>query len=208
MKRFSILLAIIGIILAMISCQKEPLLTLNTPNAISFPEQGGNQDITFSTNRNWTVTSSESWCKVSSESGVSSENGNSIRVTCEQNTTYDPRSCTVTITAGGLTQIISVSQETNQGLLVSPTSFNLSDEAQTIEVEVRANVKYTIDIDSSCKDWIKHVSTRALSTNTFVFDVAENSTFNDRVGSITFRQADGLLAETVTIHQKQIEVHF
>ncbi len=201
MKKLLYLLAIVCLAIGVFSCEKEPVLTLNTANSLSFSDQGGSQSISFITNKDWTIQSSESWCKVSPSSGEAAETGASISINCDPNTTYDSRNCSITINAGGLTQSITVSQETNLGLIISQSSFNLSSDAQTIEVEVKANVKYTIDIDPSCKDWIKHVSTRALSTNTLVFEVAENNTYDDRIGSITLRQSDGILAETISIIQ-------
>lgn len=185
------------------SCEKAPFLTLNTPSNITFTEQGGSQDIIFLANRNWTASSSESWCKVSPASGNAAEGNISFKVSCDPNTTYDTRFCTVTIKVEELTEIITVNQETNLGLLISPTEYNLTNKAQTIEVEVRANVKYTVDIDASCKDWIKHISTKALNLNKLIFDISANETYDDRTGRITIRQSDGALAETITVKQGQ-----
>lgn len=203
MKKFVYLLAIVC--LGLWSCQKEPILTLNTPSSISFNDQGGTQSISFTTNRNWTIQSSETWCKVTPSSGTATEASTSISINCDPNTTYDARTCTVTLKAEGLSETITVSQETNLGLIVSPTSFNITKAAQTIEVEVRANVKYMIDIDSSCKDWVKHTSTRALGTNILVFQISENEAYDERVGQVTIRQSDGILAETVYIRQQQTD---
>ena len=208
MKKSTHILLIISIIIAVDSCQKEPFLQLSSPSSITISNQGGTQNISMTTNRPWTVSSSDSWCKVSPASGEAAEAGASITVTCDPNTTYDSRNCTITINAGGITQSIAVSQETNLGLIVSQTSYNLSSEAQTIEVEVRANVKYTVEIDAACKDWIKHVSTRALGTNILVLQISENVSYDERVGIITIRQADGILSETAYIKQEAKNVIF
>lgn len=200
MRKYLVGIALFLFVIA--SCQKEPFLQLTSPSSISFTDQGGSQSISMTTNRSWTVSSSESWCKVSPTSGEASESGFSITVTCEPNTTYDRRSNAITINAGGLTQSITVSQEANLGLIVSSTLYNVTREAQTIEVEVKTNVKFILDIDPSCRDWINHVSTRALNTNILVIQISANETFEARSGQITLRQTDGLLAETITVNQE------
>ena len=204
MKRF---LNIMGIVLALsfvaTSCEKAPFLTLSTPKTINFTDQGGTQSITFTANRSWSVSSSDSWCKVSPSSGESTDGNITVTLTCEQNTTYDPRSATLTVRVEELSETITVTQDTNLGLLVSPTLYDLTNAAQSIEVEVRANVKYTIDIDAACKDWITQTGTKALSTEKITFSIAANESYNNREGKITIKQTDGTLSETIEVKQSQ-----
>lgn len=178
---------------------------VNTPGSINFTEQGGTQKVSFTTNRDWNVSSSESWCKISPSSGVVQEGELSFIVTCDPNTTYDPRNATVTIKADELVETISVTQDTNLGLLVSQTSFSVSSPEQALEVEVKANVNYVVDIPADCKDWISHISTKSLTSRTLVLKISENKAYDDRTGQVTIRQTDGPLAETITINQKQAE---
>lgn len=204
MKRF---LNILGIALALsivaASCEKAPFLTLSTPKTISFTDQGGTQSITFTANRDWSVSSSDSWCKVSPSSGNKAEGNITVTLTCEPNTTYDPRSTTLTVRAEELSETITVTQDTNLGLLVSPTSYDLTNAAQSIEVEVRANVKYSVEIDAACKDWITQTGTKALSTEKITFSIAANESYDNREGKITIKQTDGNLSETIVVKQSQ-----
>ena len=204
MKRF---LNILGIVLALsivsTSCEKAPFLTLSTPKTINFTDQGGTQSITFTANRSWSVSSSDSWCKVSPSSGENTDGNITVTLTCEQNTTYDPRSATLTVRVEELSETITVTQDTNLGLLVSPTSYDLTNAAQLIEVEVRANVKYTVEIDAACKDWISQTGTKALSTEKITFSIAANESYDNREGKITIKQTDGNLSETIVVKQSQ-----
>lgn len=199
MKRIAQFLFVICIVAA---CQKEPFLQLSSPSSITFTDIGGTQNISMTTNRSWTVSSSESWCKVSPASGEAAEEGTSIMVTCDLNTTYNSRNCSISINAGGITQSIAVSQEANLGLIVSQTSYNLTNEAQSVVVEVRTNVKYTIEVDDSCKDWIQIVSTRALVENQIELFVNANETYENREGHITIKQISGTLSEAIIIKQE------
>lgn len=126
-----------------------------------------------------------------------------MTLSCEPNTAYDPRSATLTVKVEELSEIITVTQDTNLGLLVSPTSYDITNAAQTIEVEIRANVKYTVEIDAACKDWITPSSTKALSTEKLSFLIAANESYDNREGKITIKQADGTLSETIIIKQGQ-----
>ena len=204
MKRF---LNILGIVLALSivasSCEKAPFLTLTTPRTINFTDQGGTQSITFTANRDWSVSSSDSWCKVSPSSGNKADGNITITLTCEPNTTYDPRSATLTARVEELSETITVTQDTNLGLLVSPTSYDLTNAAQSIEVEVRANVKYSVEIDAACKDWITQTGTKALSTEKITFSIAANESYDNREGKITIKQTDGNLSETIVVKQSQ-----
>lgn len=201
------LLNTLGIVLALsivtTSCEKAPFLTLTTPKTITFTDQGGSQSITFIANRDWSVSSSETWCKVTPSSGNKADGNITITLNCEPNTTYDSRSATLTVRVEELSEAITVTQDTNLGLLVSPTSYDLTNAAQSIEVAVRANVKYTVEVDAACKDWINQTATKALSSEKITFSIAANESYDNREGKITIKQTDGNISETIVVRQRQ-----
>lgn len=204
MKRFiSQLIVLVSIAILAASCQKTPFITMNTPNSFTFTREGGSQSITFSCNYPWSVTPSESWIQVSPSSGAEGGDAVTVKLTCAANTTYDPRSATVTIKVDELTQTISVNQETGLGLIVSPTTLELTNAAQTIEIEVQKNVQYTVAIDDASAAWIKQGGTKALTTDKITFTIAANESYDNREGKIVFKQLDGNLTQTVTIRQSQ-----
>lgn len=200
MKR---LVALVFAIVCLAACQKAPFLTMTGSRSYSFTRDGGSQTFAFSCNRDWRVSSSESWIRISPSSGSASDGDISVTVTCAPNTTYDPRTATITVTVEELTETISISQATGLGLIVSPTSYDLTNAEQTIEVEVQQNVNYTIEIDDACKDWIKKGGTKALSTDNVTFNISANTSYDNREGRITFKQTDGDLVQTVTVRQSQ-----
>lgn len=199
MKRF-IWILLLGIVLSLLSsCEQPTMLSINQ-TALTFDNGGGNQSVAITANKMWTTSSNQGWLRVSPPSG---EGSASISVSCEANTTYDSRTGTITIKSEELTQTISVTQAEGQGLLVSQVEYNLSNEAQTISVEVKANVQYTVDIDAACRDWIKQNSTKALSSNTIKFDISMNEAYDGREGKITIKQSNGSLSATVVVKQSQ-----
>lgn len=100
-------------------------------------------------------------------------------------------------------ETITVTQETGLGLIVSPTTFDLTNAAQDIEIELQKNVQYSVAIDESGVDWIKQGGTKSLSTDKVTFHIAANKSYDDREGKITFKQTDGDLVQTVTVRQSQ-----
>lgn len=197
------LLVLISMILLTASCQKGPFVTLNTPRSFTFTRDGGTQSITFTSNRDWNVSSSESWIQVSPSSGSATDGEITVMIICSANTTYDPRSAVVTIKVEELSEAISISQETGLGLIVSPKTFDLTNAEQTIEIEVNKNVQYSVAIDNESSTWIKQGGTKALSTDMVTFTIAANSSYDNREGKIVFKQMDGNLSETVVVRQSQ-----
>ena len=181
------------------SCDDElvPSLTLSETE-FTIPEVGGSQAISFETNVDWTAKSSESWCAVSPSSGDASIK--SITVTITENETFDSRNSIVTITAGGISKSVTIKQNSNTGFLVSQNRFELSNAANTIEVEVKANIEFDVTISD---DWITDVSTRALSITDLKFSIAENTSYDNREGTITIKEKGGSLSSEIKVFQSQ-----
>ena len=201
MKRLPyVLLLSLGFAL-LFSCQKEPELTLISSPTVELSADGSSGTITFTANRDWTISSSESWIHVSPSSGSATDGQITVTVRCDANTTYDARSATVTITAKGLTQTFTVNQPANLGVIVATKEYNLTSEAKTIEVEVQANVQYSVLVSG---DWIKQTGTKGLTNNILVFSVDENTTYDNRNATISIKPMDSIVAEqTISVKQAQ-----
>lgn len=201
LRRFLVLVA--AFIMSVASCQQAPILTMTGPRSFNFTRDGGSQSFSFTCNRNWSVSSTESWITFSHSSGTASEGDITVKITCAENTTYDARSATVTVKVEELTEIISISQDTGLGLLVSPTTFDLTNAAQEIEIEVQKNVEYSISIDPDARDWITHTGTKGLTSEKLTFSIAANETYDDREGVIAFKENGGPLFGMVVVKQSQ-----
>lgn len=170
-------------------------------SSVSFTNEGGEKTLSFETNLNWTITSSESWCKVSPTSGT--KGSKSVAITTNANEEYDDRSCTLTIKGGNLTKTIAINQGENFGLLISQDRYELNNEETTIEVEVMANVEFEVIIAEASKAWIERVETRGLVETKLLFLIHKNEEYDGREGSINIRQTDGDLESTITVFQSQ-----
>lgn len=171
-------------------------------NGLSFSSVQGEQSISFSTNEDWTVnvastTSGATWCTASATSGT--KGSASVKFAVTENTDYEDRSVSVTIKAGTASKTFTITQKSADALLVTTDKYEMSQEGGTIEIEVKANIDYEMEISEKAKDWIKESSLRAMTTYKHTLEIAVNEDVEKREGEITFKSGD--LVETVKVYQ-------
>ena len=108
-KRFFSLFLIVPLL---ICCNKQadPEIVLGGDDSFSFTEEGGSYELKFTSNRDWKVTYSENWLSVSPASGSSAEGPLTVTIAADPNSEQESRTATVTITAGGVSKTVTVSQ--------------------------------------------------------------------------------------------------
>ena len=171
-------------------------------NGLSFSSAEGEQSVSFSVNADWTLsiastTSGTTWCKASATSG--SKGTANVKFTVSENTDYEDRSVSVTIKAGTVSKTFTITQKGADALLVTTTKYEVAQEGGQIEIEVKANIDYKMEISEEAKDWIKDSSGRALTTYKHKLDIAMNEDAEKREGEITFKSGDKV--ETVKVYQ-------
>jgi uncharacterized protein YjdB len=194
MTRKYLWLVLCAALLLFAACQKAPELTLTSPTGIELSADGSSGSITFMANRDWSISSSDSWVSISPSSGKASDGAVTVSVRCNANTTYDDRTATVTIRMEELTQTVTVRQPANLGVVLPKQTFDLQSDAKSIEVEVQANVQYTV---STSVNWIKQIGTKGLASKTLTFSIEENKTYDSREGKITIKPQEGNAQEQV-----------
>lgn len=183
---------------ALSGCQKAPALVLTGSPTVELSADGSSGAITFTANRDWTVSAADAWVKLSPLSGAASEAPVTVTVRCDANTTYEDRTSLVTIRMESLTQSVEVKQPANLGLIVPAGSagVELPADAKTFEVEVQANVQYTVAVSV---DWIKQTGTKALTPQTLTFSAEENPTYDERSAEITISGSG--LTQSIAVKQ-------
>ncbi len=204
MKCFVQTFAILFLGIIALSCQKEtePKVTMNTPSTVELSVDGSSESLSFTSNRDWTATCSDSWISISPSSGKASNEAVTVIVKCNANTSYDERVATVTISAEDIKQTVAVRQPAKLAILVPTREYNLGSEARVIEVKVQANIQYDVAIYS---DWIKHVETKGLTSNTLSFSIEENQSYDMREGVIIIRpnQSADVSEQIISVKQAQ-----
>ena len=171
-------------------------------NGVSFDAKAGENSISFTTNANWTLTvasttSGATWCKASATSGA--KGSATVKFTVEENTGYEDRSVSVTIKAGTASKTFTITQKGADALLVTTNKFEVAQEGGNIEVEVKANIDYQMEISETAKGWISEASSRALKSYKHTFNIASNEEAENREGEITFKSGDKV--EIVKVYQ-------
>ena len=171
-------------------------------NGLSFGVAGSEQSISFSVNADWTLSvastsSGATWCKASATSG--NKGTANVKFTVDENTGYDDRSVSVTIKAGSVSKTFTITQKGADALLVTTNKYEVAQEGGQIEIEVKANIDYQMEISETAESWITEASSRALTTYKHTFDIALNEDAEKREGEITFKSGDKV--ETVKVYQ-------
>ena len=185
----------------------EPEITINSnilTNGLVISHEQGEQSIQFSCNADWTLTiadviKSSSWCTASLTEGTKGDA--TVKFSVTENTDYEDRSVSVTIKSGSLSKTFTITQKSAEALLVTTNKYEMAQEGGTINVEVKANVDYQIEIDENCKSWISEITTRALTTYTHSFKIAANENEDKREGKIYVKSGDKV--ETIKVYQAE-----
>ena len=119
----------------------------------------------------------------------------------ENNSLYS-REGTITIHSGDMQEVVNVYQHGNErGIVISQKEFVISNDGDEISVEVSSNLD--IEIEMPDVDWITRNTSRAVSTNTYYFTIAENTSYDQREAYISFINKEKKVSEQVKITQAQ-----
>lgn len=140
--------------------------------------------------------SAKSWISPSVTKGLVE---NVLMFQIATNEDYDPREGIITFSNAAGTEIVTVKQAANGALFVDPTSFEVDHNGGVISFTVQASSEVTVTVSSDDQDWIIPSNTKGLSSETYTFNVLENTAYASRVGSITVSSNDG--EQTVTVTQ-------
>ena len=173
MKRAHLLAAIGAILFLVVSCQKTPTAEVSiSQNELTASAMGGNISVNVSSNVDLTVRISVPWI---TQTGAPSGGGGLYSFNVERNSSYDPRTATITFSNGeqGVSETVNVIQSQQDAIIPGKLEYELFYEAQTFTLPISANVDYTVSLDGG--DWIKSLGTRGLSSKQYQFSIAENT---------------------------------
>lgn len=171
--------------------------------AIEFPSSGGSKILSFTTNVEWTLTvsatqSGSGWCTVSQTQGEAGSY--SLAVIVEENSGYDDRNTVLVLQAGNITKNVIINQKQKNSITLTTNRFEVDAEGGTINVEVKSNIDYTVEIPKQYQSWIsKSSKSRAISTHNLSFDIAESKEYDKREGEIIFTSNE--FTEKIKVYQ-------
>ena len=170
-----------------------------TTDSIQASVEGGEVQISFTTNKAWTASSNQSWCTLSATSG---EKGSaSITIKLAENTTFSDRTAQITIKAGTATQTVRLTQPAakRDKLEMAATSFTVTAEGKDIQIPFNTDVAWEVECDQT---WCTLSATTGEAGNqSITVTVAKNKEKTERKATLTF-QAGTAQPQTVTITQE------
>ena len=166
-------------------------------------QEGSTASIDFTTSAAWTAKVSDesrtsSWCSVSPTNGGAGTH--TLTITTTPNDTYDERRATITLTCGTTSKSFTVSQKQKDALTASSSKNEFTALGGELVIEVKANISFEAVVDEACKSWITSTSSRALTTSTLKYTVAENESMDKREGKITI--VSGEFKEEIKVYQE------
>ena len=172
---------------------------------IDFPAVSGTRTLSFSAGRPWRISltgadtrTAADWCTVTPSSGGAGDA--SVTVSTQENTGYDSRSVKLTLVTGGIEKSFTVSQKQKDALTLTASRFEIGKEGGNVQVEVKANIAFEVEIPEADRSWISQVNTRGLVSANLTFAVAPNQGPAGREGEIVIRS--GSLSEKLRITQE------
>lgn len=170
-----------------------------SPPSLSLVAEATSFTVSVSTNVDYQVASSVDWI-TTTVSGTT--NASSVAFDVKANEGTEVREGVITFTSedGSLVRTVTVTQAGKEmpKLNVSPTTFTLISEAASIEVEIDANVKYSVSSDAS---WLTSPVSGLTEATSLTFTVSVNETTSERKATLTFISEDGSMKRTVTVTQ-------
>lgn len=211
-KQLFLLSGLLVLLVVLVMCKSEDDVVRITPTMssapyfsktknIEFTSNGGEQNISFSINKSWDLKVPVSWCKVTPESGDKGDNV-SVKIVTDPNDTFEERNATLTLKAQDSICTLVVTQKQKDALTLTRAKYELGVEGGVIDVEVKANIGFTVEIPEKYREWIRQQNanpTKALTSNHISFYVEPSTEYNVREGEIIIKGET--VSETLKIYQ-------
>lgn len=184
--------------------QKQKDALILTSNKVELEAEGGDFSIELQANVEVTYeieSGAQTWLTpVARSRGLTSS---VLAFHAEANEEAEARQAVIKLAGGnGLTEEVTVYQMgTGPTLLLSQSEYIVSSAGETIQVELRSNTAYEIEMPGV--DWLRKNSSRSLSTYTHYFIVDPNETYDARSAVIRFIDRENGIEQTVTVTQMQ-----
>ena len=184
--------------------QKQKDALILTSNKVEVDTEGGDFSIKLQANVEVTYEiedGAQTWLTpVSRSRGLTSS---VLAFHAEANEASEARQAVIKLAGGnGLTEEVTVYQiGIGPALVLSQSEYIVSSAEETIQVELRSNTAYEIEMPGV--DWLRENSSRSLSTYTHYFIVDPNETYDAREAVIRFVDKENGLKDSVNIVQVQ-----
>ena len=184
--------------------QKDALTV--SQSSFEVPAEGKEIKVVAKSNVSFTHTISEdakAWIKVI---GTKALKDSTLTFEIAKNDNIDKRSGEIYLASGNLKDTVKVHQAgETPSIVISKDEYVLKSEGETFEVEVASNVNASMNLvfPDGVEPWMAENTTRAMSTNKYVFTAQANEAYDSRSTMIIFANVENNLSDTVRVTQAQ-----
>ncbi len=177
--------------------QTVPAYLTVTPSNIDVSASSGTVPFTIASNITWDSRDDSDWLSKSPNNGVGDGTLNAIY---SSNTSPNSRVATITLTGGGFSKDVTVTQAgTNAYLTVNPSEFNIEDTSGTVSFNITSNSSWTLSQKSS---WISLSALNGNGDSLISISFSANNSYDSRTDTISIMGSG--LTKIVTILQQGI----
>lgn len=162
-----------------------------SPTYLAFDTRAGTSSFSIHTSYPWNVSDDTEWIAVSPASGAGDA---TVAVTVTDNPSNTSRSGTVTVSGGGITVNIMVSQD-GIGLTVSLVNIFSPAVSSTIPVTVRCNIDWIV---TSFSPWISVTPASGSGNATLTVNIAANTSTSSRSGTFAVSAWSMIISVAIT----------
>ena len=148
-----------------------------------------------------------SGCDWLRETSTKSMSTSTFSLTVDENEAFSERSCELRFKASALNmeeKVVVRQAAAVPQLFIGEGVYGFGVEGGDLSIDVTSNFGISVEVPDTCS-WIKNVTTKGMTTETFNFTIEENDTFANRSGVILFHNESLGITETVTVRQAAAE---
>ena len=177
-----------------------------SPKTLSFSYKGGEETVTVTSAKAWTLEGSAEWIEVDKTQGEAGEETVTFTVSTT-NATEEAKTATFNFVCGNEKVPLEITQNQEGKLIIDEESktLSVSNTEQNVTVQLQTNIEPVTATIEEGVAWIEAVDTRAMIEKEFTFKVLAN-TEGPREATITFKNADA--SEQIVIKQAGKELTY
>lgn len=178
-----------------------------SPKTLSFSYKGGEETVTVTSSKSWTLEGSADWVEADKTEGESGESVVKFTVSTT-NETDAAKEVTFNFVSGSEKAPLKIQQNQEGKLIIDEDSktISVSNTEQNVTVKLQTNIEPVTATIEEGVDWIEAVDTRAMIDKEFSFKVLANTEGGPREATITFKNADA--SEQIVIKQAGKELTY
>lgn len=178
-----------------------------SPKTLSFSYKGGEETVTVTSSKSWTLEGSADWVEADKTEGESGESVVKFTVSTT-NETDAAKEVTFNFVSGSEKAPLKIQQNQEGKLIIDEDSktISVSNTEQNVTVKLQTNIEPVTATIEEGVDWIEAVDTRAMIDKEFSFKVLANTEGGPRDATIIFKNADA--SEHIVIKQAGKELTY